>query len=229
MISQRARLERALQEVEQHLPRLSPQTNVPGAELRVDGTSVGRLPLSTPWVLASGSGAIELSAPGFRPLRRTVSLADGDVFREMLTLAPAAPTPVAAESSVVARPVAPPAAAAPSGRRGPGAGPWIVAGTGVAVTAMGGIFWALREGAVGNCAVESDALACPTAADAARAEGAAGMGLAANVSLGVGIAGMVGGALWLLLGRSAERPASSVRVGVTTVRDGGQLVVGGAF
>ena len=228
MISQRARLERALQDVEQHLPRLSPQTNVPGAELRVDGALVGRLPLSTPWVLTSGSGAIELSAPGFRPLRRTVSLADGEVLREMLTLTPEAPSPVAAEPPSVGRSIAPRAVAPPE-RHGPGVGPWIVAGAGVALAAVGGIFWALRHDAIGSCSVESDAIACPTAADAARAEGAAGMGLAANVSLGVGIAAAAGGVLWSLIGRSTERATPSARVGITAVRGGGLLVVGDTF
>ncbi|MEZ4405626.1 MAG: PEGA domain-containing protein [Polyangiales bacterium] len=234
MRSQRERLERALRDVEQHLPRLSPQTNVPGAELRVDGVLVGRLPLSTPWVLASGSGVLELSAPGHRSLRRTVSLAEGEVFREMLTLSPessAVAVDATRTSAAAERPTAPvvsPSVALPA-RQGPGVGPWIVAGTGVALVALGGVFWALRESAVGNCTVEAEAIACPTSADVSRAQGAAGMGIAANVSLGVGIAATAGGVLWMLLGRPREQGARAVRVGVTPLARGGEVSVGGSF
>ena len=252
--SQRVRLERALHDVEQHLPRLSPQTNVPGAELRVNGQFVGRLPLPSPWVLIGGSGAVELSAPGHQVFRRTVSLADGEVFREMLTLVPgssdstaAAPNEPLARASEATNAVLPPrppstltrspsrlgapsSAAAQSTRiSGQGVGPWVVAGAGVAMMAMGGVFWALREGAVGNCTVEADAIACPTAADATRAEGASGMGIAANVSLGVGLAATAGGVLWLLLGRSTEASAPRARVSVAPLASGAVLSIGGSF
>lgn len=230
--AQRERLERAANEIETHLPRLSPQTNVPGAELRVDGTLVGRLPLRTPRVLITGSAVLELSAPGYRPLRRTVSLADGDVFREMLTLVRESQTPTESEgprtaaSPTVAQPsVSTPSVRTPA-RRGPGAGPWIVAGTGVALVIAGGVFWALRETAVGNCAIETDAIACPTDADAARAQGASTMGIAANVSFGLGIAAAVGGIAWLVFGRRSER---TTHVAIAPSAGGASVTFGGAF
>lgn len=91
----RTALEEAHRELREHLPQLSPQTNVPGAELFVDGVSAGVLPLRSPHVLPRGSATIELRAAGHRTLRRAVSLADGEVFRELLVLEPDAPPPLA--------------------------------------------------------------------------------------------------------------------------------------
>lgn len=98
--TRRAVLEDALREITDRLPRLAPQTDVPGAELFVDGRSVGSLPLASPVVVPSGSATIELRAPGYHTLRRAISVPNGVVFREMLhldaivvALAPAPPPP----------------------------------------------------------------------------------------------------------------------------------------
>lgn len=95
--SRRAVLQQSLAEVRERLPAVAPQTNVPGAELRVDGERAGTLPLATPWVIPSGAATLELTAPGYQTLRRAVSLADGEVFREAMNLhpsaLPAAPAP----------------------------------------------------------------------------------------------------------------------------------------
>jgi len=254
--SQRGRLLRALHDVDEHLPRVSPQTNVPGAELRVDGALVGTLPLPSPWVLAGGSGALELSAPGYQVLRRTVSLAAGELFREMMTLAPspapdtvvAAPAPsVAAPSVPVELPVEAPrrpsaerssarlALSSPRqvGRGNPSPGrsaaPWVLVGGGVVLTALGGVLWALRDGAVGNCTVQTDAIACPSAADASRAQDAAGLGLAANLSVGIGAATAVSGVLWLLLRPSATVSHERVQVAVSPRSAGAVLSLGANF
>lgn len=93
-----AALEGALREISAHLPQLAPSTNVPGAELSVDGARVGALPLATPHVIPTGSATIELRAPGHRTLRRVVSVPNETVFREMLTLEPEASTPPAGQA-----------------------------------------------------------------------------------------------------------------------------------
>ncbi len=244
--SQRQRLERALSDVEQHMPRLSPQTNVPGAELRVNGDLVGTLPLRSPWVLTGGSGALELTAPGHRPFRRTVSLANGEVFREMLTLEPSTSREPTSTSEPRATPTAPNTSApsvvgpvsAATTHRDVGSptrsersvlAPWIVIGTGIALVGMGGVFWALRSSAVGNCTIEAEAIGCPSDADAIRAQGAAGMGLAANVSFGLGLAATAGGVLWLVLGRSRETQGRSVAIAVVPGPTGAALSAGGTF
>lgn len=100
----RSALETARREVAEHLPRLSPQCNVPGAVLLVDGETVGPLPLAEPRVLPTGTGVLEVRAAGYVAQRRAVSVAEENVFREMFTLVqePTAPTPTAAPTPPLA-------------------------------------------------------------------------------------------------------------------------------
>lgn len=99
----RSVLETARREIAVHLPRLSPECNVTGAVLAVDGETVGPLPLDEPYVLPTGTGVLEVRAPGYAAQRRMVSVAEGSVFREAFTLVPevAAPTVMVAPSASV--------------------------------------------------------------------------------------------------------------------------------
>lgn len=235
-----------------HLANVEVVVNVPGARWTLDGVAMGTLPMARAVRVVAGSHVIDVHAEGYESARRSVVVAaaptgltresvvlvrsegaaggrdrDGAANADGVTGAaqtpPGGPTRAATTSEGGAN-----RAASRRGRTdAPGAGPWVVAGAGVVLVALGGVFWALREGAVGNCEVEADAIACPTAADASRAEGAAGMGLSANVSIGVGVAAIAGGALWLVLGRSREQGVTTVSV--SPVVSGGLMSVGGRF
>ncbi len=85
----RPELEDSLRIIREHLPQLAPQTNVPGAEVWIDGVRVGTLPLRPAYAVPTGSVTIELRARGYQTLRRVVSIDDGQIYREMLTLQPA--------------------------------------------------------------------------------------------------------------------------------------------
>jgi hypothetical protein len=84
--------------------------------------------------------------------------------------------------------------------RGPGAGPWMVMGLGAAALGAAGVFFALRQDAIGRCDASGEVGVCPTAADAQRAYDAAGWNTATNVSLGVGAAALAGGLAWWIAG-----------------------------
>lgn len=84
--SRRSALLGALGIIRGHLPQLDPLSNVLRAELRVNGERVGTLPLREPLVVPDGRAAIEVSAPGYTPLRRDLTLHEGEVFRETLML-----------------------------------------------------------------------------------------------------------------------------------------------
>jgi hypothetical protein len=242
----RVALESNLGTVRAHLANLEVVGNVPGAHWALDGVGMGTLPMAGAVRVAAGSHLVDAQAEGYESARQPVLVAPSSsgLTRVSVTLVRSAGASSGGDRNVTsnegreaAHPASPAvtAVASPAGRvasdvvasRGTGAGPWVVAGSGVALAVLGGVFWALREGAVGNCTVESDAIACPTAADASRAEGAAGMGLAANVSIGVGLAAIAGGALWLVLGRSGERGAATVSVSPVTA--GATLSVSGRF
>lgn len=228
-------------ELQRQVGRLTVRVPSPapaGLTVRVGDESVSEALWGVARPVRPGQARVEASQGGRVVFTREVTVSAGQEATVEVSVAPepaAAPTPTpvvqapaqpaSTATNVDVRPAPTPRPETRSG--GPGAGPWVVAGTGVALIALGGVFWALREGAVGNCTVESDAIACPTAEDATRAEGAAGMGIAANVSIGVGIAAVAGGALWWVLGRSRER--SGATVSVSPMSGGAALGVSGRF
>lgn len=194
-----------------------------GLQMRVGNNALNAALWGVAYPVRPGATHVEGALGGRVVFARDVTVNAGQEVAVEVTIA-AEPTPsVATNHNARTAPTTP--TVAPTS--GPGAGPWVVAGGGVALVVLGGVFWALREGAVGNCTVEADAIACPTAADATRAEDAAGMGVAANVSLGIGIAAVAGGALWFVLGRPRERSTASVSV--LPVASGGVLNIAGRF
>lgn len=103
--SREAPLRSVLGEVAMRIARVAPSCSVPGAVLRVDGAEVGALPLATPWAFAGPTATLEVSAPGHITARRTVTVPEGTVWREVIALAPEAPA-VAIAPPVVAPPPA---------------------------------------------------------------------------------------------------------------------------
>jgi len=76
-----------------------------------------------------------------------------------------------------------------------------------------GVLAALRAASLSGCALEGAAAVCDTPQDTARAGDAAGLSLAGNVALGVGLAAVVGGLAWWTAGTLARgRDEGPVRV-----------------
>jgi PEGA domain len=88
-------LEQALVEIQGHLGSLDLSGGVAGAEVRVNGTTVGSFPLKGPLRVPAGSVALEVRAPGYMPVARTVVVPSRGLAREAVVLVatvPAAPT-----------------------------------------------------------------------------------------------------------------------------------------
>lgn len=242
VVAQRTVIENARSQCVEHLPRLSPQTNVPGATLRVNGSEVGTLPLAHPHVLAAGAATIELISEGYVPIRRTVSLAEGEVFREMLTLERIAVQP---EFTPPAQVIPTDQAITPPGGRvvtantpepsshwtrspsqvdsrllaPPRQGgvprwvPWTLFGSGIAGVAAGAALWGVREQAVGTCMILGERIECPTPDAAQAARGANGFGTAALSVGALGLALSSTGGIWLLArALSGARPPPALTV-----------------
>jgi len=77
-----------------HLGSLEVLGGPEGAELRIDGSPVGRLPLGRPVRVAAGRIGIELAADGFLPATRPVTITAGQLARETVTLQRIEPPPV---------------------------------------------------------------------------------------------------------------------------------------
>jgi hypothetical protein len=102
IVRQREVLDAALGTVRRHLGWLEIATNVPSAELWVNGSRLGALP-QAPLRVVAGAVALELRAAGYRTAERTVTVAPEEHARETVTLValppkdapPASPPPAA--------------------------------------------------------------------------------------------------------------------------------------
>jgi hypothetical protein len=134
-------------EVEQEIARLTELVAevrfavVPeGAEVWVDGVSVGLLPLSTPLLVNGGVHRLQLSKAGFTTVQQTLTVAGGDTPRIAITLQALPANPPAAATQPAApppgpsralQPTAPTAEPAARSRRS-NTGMWLTLGTTVA-------------------------------------------------------------------------------------------------
>jgi hypothetical protein len=118
IVDKRAALQEALTVVRRRLGSLEVLADVTGAEVLVDGQSMGRLPLAGPLRLAAGTVVVQVQAAGYVPVQRPVLVSAGQLARESLRLVrmvlPSAAPPVAAVGP--SRPLLLAADRAPDGR-----------------------------------------------------------------------------------------------------------------
>jgi hypothetical protein len=88
------------------IARITVSVPVEGAELWLDGSSLGTMPLEMPLILAPGEHRIEARAEGYRAATRSLRLASGDELAVELELSelPEAPAPVEAPLQPYPRP-----------------------------------------------------------------------------------------------------------------------------
>jgi hypothetical protein len=87
----RKALEGALDRVHSHLGWLIAESNIAGAELRVDGVKVALLPTAQPVRIVAGTHTLEVTAEGATPVRRTVEVSGNGRLREAFELTVSAP------------------------------------------------------------------------------------------------------------------------------------------
>ncbi len=85
-----------------------------GADVKLDGASVGAAPIGKPLVLVPGSHQLEITSGGFMPYRATIVVGAGQERSEAVTLAPVRPPPPVAIAPRVLTAPSPPALAPPS-------------------------------------------------------------------------------------------------------------------
>lgn len=143
----RATLEAAHGAVEARLGQLEVRVEQPGARLRVDGLEVGALPLTRALRRMPGTVTIEVSADGFAPMTRAVTVTAGELSRETFTLVSLTVTGAPGGGAAAHGG----AAGAGHGGAGGSALPligWIAGGVGVAGVGLGFVFYAQREAGV---------------------------------------------------------------------------------
>jgi hypothetical protein len=144
----RTDLSGALVDIQSHLGTLEVLGGTSGAEVQVNGQVVGRMPLAKPLRVPAGTLALEVTAPGFIPVARNVTVSAGGLARETVALArdeawrapaaaPSEPAAAAPAAPVVVASPAPPPASERNWRR-PAA--WATAGGAAAALALGIVF-----------------------------------------------------------------------------------------
>jgi hypothetical protein len=190
-----------LMELEQRIPSVVVRVDEPGqsdvsdASVQIDG-HVSPLD-GRPVPLDPGHHAVTISAPGFRPVQRSFLLAEREHARLLvIRLAPLeVPAPAVVESTPTPEkeePRAPRPLPEREHFRVPVAA-WVLSGLGVAGIAT---YAALRS----KASHEWDTLdgSCAPACAPARTDRGRHLALAADVSLGVGIAALAGAGVWTL-------------------------------
>lgn len=76
----------ALHDVRRHVGSLDVRANVAGAEAWIEGERMGPLPFAHPVRVPAGTAAVEVTAPGYLPVRRRVEVSAGRLSRETVTL-----------------------------------------------------------------------------------------------------------------------------------------------
>lgn len=192
----------------------------PNVLARVNDREVPAAALGVPFAVMPGHLVVTAEAPGWERASREV---DVDAGREVTVGLSLRERPRVPGENVVdpSRPVT-----APTRRGIPRAVAWASFGVGAAGLVAFGVFAGLASGRYSDIEQRCGAGPCPESERSAIDEGRA-FTTVANVGLGVGIAGVAAGALFLILSRpSAEPPRSEglrVSVGPSSVTVGGSF------
>src|SRR3982751_4792891 len=89
----RATVETALATIRGHIGHVQVDGGVPGAQVTINGRSVGLIPLPDAVAVSAGPVDIEVRAVGYAPVLKTVNVAAGEVTRVPFTLQQVAQAP----------------------------------------------------------------------------------------------------------------------------------------
>lgn len=237
----RAMVERLERRVGYVVVRL-PSNTLPGVQVRVQGDDVPRAQWGE--ALPVDPGAVEVVAE-LGELREGLRLQVSPGLTRIWEVSLSAPppprphvTPVAAQPPVARAPT-PPIAPAPPPRasEGPGAGPWIVAGVGVAL--LGGAlvtltqYDALRAEQLQHCTenLTAGTRDCRDARGIDVSDQRDTLRGVNNALFFGGLAALAGGVVWYVVARvqHRERSHAPLHVGVAPSSTGATLVLGAAF
>lgn len=87
-MSHRALLDASVLVINQHVGELEILGGVAGAEVRVDGRLSGTMPLAGPVRASAGAVTLRLTAAGFHPVERQITIVAGSLARETIELQP---------------------------------------------------------------------------------------------------------------------------------------------
>lgn len=221
--ARRAEVVKSLHDLEGRIGRVDLSTNVPGAEVSVDGVSVGTTPLSGPVSVSVGRRSITASLAGRVPVTKTIDVAGGDrtgLTFELLApepapaaLPPAAPAPVVAPEPVGPEPVRPEPA-----RRRSMTPVWVGVGTTGALAATSAVFGVLTLQANSTFKADLSSQCCGATTGIASARSQVHTdALLADIFGSVAIVG-AGVTVYFAVSRRASRTPATVGLGPGSAR-----------
>ena len=205
-------VESRLESLRQRIPKLT-VTRGSGADaaiVAVDGVSVGDQVIGLPMPTDPGPHTVEGKAPGFRPFRKSVRLAEQQSESVEIVLEPEPPP---APAGVVGGPV----------RRGPGRSPvygYVIGGIGVATLGTSAVFFGLRAGKISDLDEVCPDRQCPSHAQQDDIDAGKRYTTFANVTLAVGVAAVAGGLVLVL----TSSPSNEASVALAPAPGGAQLL-----
>jgi hypothetical protein len=184
----------------QRIPKLTVKRGA-GAEaatISVDGVALGDQVIGTPMRTDPGPHTIEATAPGFKPFRKSVRVAErqSEVIEIVLEAEP-----------VPQRPDVP--AGIPSSGRSPVYG-YVIGGIGIASLGASGVFFGLRAGKISDLDKACPGMICPPGSKDDIEQGELYTTIA-NVTLAVGVAAVAGGLVLVLTSGSGTETAKAPR------------------
>ncbi len=189
-------VEGRLELLRQRIPKLTVKRGA-GAEaaiIAVDGVSVGDQVIGTPMPTDPGPHTVEAKAPGFKPFRTSVRVAEQQSETVEITLEAEPP---------------PPAVVAPVGARSEGRSPlpgYVIGGIGVASLGASAVFFGLRAGKISDLDKACQDRQCPISAQSDIDAGKM-YTTVANVTLAVGVAAIAGGLVLVLTSGPSSKPS----------------------
>lgn len=192
----------------QRIPKLTVKrgSGAEAASIALDGVALGDQVIGTPMPTDPGPHTVEAKAPGFKPFRKSLRVAEqqSETIEVVLEAEPT-PEPV---------PGTPQQAAGRS--RVPG---YVIGGVGIASLAASGVFYALRAGKISTLDDACTDRVCPPDMQGDIDQGKLYTTLA-NVTLAVGVAAVAGGAVLIL----TSGPSSAPSVALAPAPLGAQLL-----
>ncbi len=192
-------VEGRLEALRQRIPKITLKrgSGAEAASVAVDGTSVGDQVIGTPMPTDPGPHTVEAKAPGYKPFRKSMRLAEQQSETVELVLE--------------AEPVPPPGFAGGTGSgQAPGRSPvygYVIGGIGIASLGASGIFFGLRAGKISDLDKACPNRTCPSDQQSDIDAGKLYTTIA-NVTLAVGVAAVAGGVVLILSsGPSKQEPA----------------------
>ncbi len=190
----------------QRIPKITVKrgTGAEAASVAIDGVSLGDQMIGQPMPIDPGPHTVEAKAPGFKPFRKSMRVAEQQSESIEIVLEPEPVAPV-----VISGP------ARPAAGRSPVYG-YVIGGIGIASLGASGVFFGLRASKISalDKVCPPPDRQCPSRAQQSDIDAGKLDTTIANVTLAVGVAAVAGGLVLILTSGPSTEPSVALAPGL---------------